>query len=115
CRQRRSTFGLEPASCSCTPPSDAGGIPLSWARASPADRPPPDRPPAAVPLAGMIQVSEARFEELVGEALDSLPEFLGRAMENVAVVVEPTAAGGRSLFGLYQGVPLTRRSPTSYS
>jgi predicted Zn-dependent protease with MMP-like domain len=63
----------------------------------------------------MIQVTEARFEELVGEALDSLPEFLGRAMENVAVVVEDTAADGRSLFGLYQGVPLTRRSPTSYS
>lgn len=63
----------------------------------------------------MIRVSEERFEELVGEALDSLPETFGRAMENVAVLVADTSPDGRSLFGLYEGVPLTHRSPTSYS
>lgn len=61
----------------------------------------------------MFMVSRQRFEELVGNALDSLPEELGRAMENVAVVVEGRAEG-RSLFGLYEGIPLTKRGPISY-
>ena len=66
-------------------------------------------------------MSEERFEELVADALDSLPEALGRAMENVAVTVQdwPTAeqlAGvSGTLFGLYQGVDLTRRSPLNYA
>ncbi len=55
-----------------------------------------------------------RFEQLVADALDSLPQELGAVMENVAVVVEGQAQG-RSLFGLYQGVPLTRRGPISYA
>lgn len=61
----------------------------------------------------MIEVTRERFEELVAEALDSLPEELGRQMANVAVFVEDHAEG-RPLFGLYQGVPLTRRGPMSY-
>ena len=59
-------------------------------------------------------VSRTRFEELLADALDSLPPQLGLAMENVAVVVEDHAEG-RSLFGLYEGIPLTRRGPTSYA
>ena len=55
----------------------------------------------------MIDVPVARFEELVGEALDSIPPELGQLMDNVAVFVED----GRSpnLLGLYHGVPLTKR------
>ena len=34
-------------------------------------------------------------------------------MENVAVIVEDHAEG-RNLFGLYEGIPLTRRGPLSY-
>ena len=48
------------------------------------------------------------FEELVADALDSLPEEFGEAMANVAVTVEEEAEG-RNLFGLYVGVPLTKR------
>jgi len=59
-------------------------------------------------------VTRERFEQLVADALDSLPPELGREMENVAVLVEDRAAG-RSLFGLYQGIPLTKRGPQSYS
>jgi predicted Zn-dependent protease with MMP-like domain len=55
-----------------------------------------------------------RFEQLVADALDSLPPELGSAMENVVVLVEDRAEG-RSLFGLYEGVPLTKRGPSSYS
>lgn len=70
----------------------------------------------------MVDVSRERFEELVAEALDSIPEELGRLMDNVAVVVEDrpgpdhraAAGGNRQLLGLYQGVSLTRRSPLSY-
>lgn len=61
------------------------------------------------------------FLELVREAVESLPEDIARAMDNVEIVVEPwptreqlLAAGiipGRgTLFGLYQGVPLTHRT-----
>jgi predicted Zn-dependent protease with MMP-like domain len=62
----------------------------------------------------VFSVSRVRFEELVADALDSLPPELGAEMDNVAVLVEDRAEG-RSLFGLYEGVPLTRRGPSSYS
>ncbi len=68
----------------------------------------------------MIDVTVERFEELVGEALDSIPEELARHMDNVAVVVEERPRPhqrprGGTLLGLYQGVSLTRRSPTNYA
>ena len=49
-----------------------------------------------------------RFEELVAEALDSIPEGLGSYMDNVAVFVEDQRRPG--LLGLYEGVPLTKRA-----
>jgi len=58
--------------------------------------------------ADVYRVSEQRFEELAGQALDSIPDSLARYMDNVAVVVEDRSEGHR-LFGLYQGVPLTQR------
>jgi predicted Zn-dependent protease with MMP-like domain len=58
-------------------------------------------------------VTRERFEALVADALDSLPPDLGTQMDNVAVLVEDRAVG-RSLFGLYQGIPLTSRGPSSY-
>jgi predicted Zn-dependent protease with MMP-like domain len=53
-------------------------------------------------------VSSERFEELVADALDEIPEELGRLMDNVWVTVEdvPEQPG---LLGLYNGVPLTAR------
>jgi predicted Zn-dependent protease with MMP-like domain len=68
-----------------------------------------------------VEVSRAEFEQLVADALDDLPEGLGRLMDNVAVLVQdwPTRdqVGGRpgTLLGLYQGIALTRRSPLSYA
>ncbi|MBX6342499.1 MAG: metallopeptidase family protein [Thermomicrobiaceae bacterium] len=61
----------------------------------------------------------AEFERLVAEALDDLPEQFLAALENVEVVVEDEPrrhqrerAGVRhgTLFGLYEGVPLTERT-----
>jgi predicted Zn-dependent protease with MMP-like domain len=61
----------------------------------------------------VIRVEPERFEEMVGDALDSLPDALGRLMRNVAVTVEH-APGPPGLLGLYQGVPLTSRT-TGYA
>ena len=62
------------------------------------------------------------FQTYVAEALETLPDEIKAMMSNVAVTVAeyPTEAQkrsvglgpGRSLYGLYQGVPLTQR--TSY-
>ena len=57
----------------------------------------------------MVEVEPARFEAMVGEALDGLPPELGRLMRNVAVVVEHDP-GPPDLLGLYRGVPLTERT-----
>ena len=61
----------------------------------------------------MFTVSNERFEELVAEAVDTIPARLRDAISNVAIIVEDEAEGG-NLFGLYQGVPLTRRTSLSY-
>ncbi|MEO3862112.1 metallopeptidase family protein [Acrocarpospora sp. B8E8] len=56
----------------------------------------------------MIEVSRNRFEELVSEALDTIPPELAKVMDNVVVVVvdDPPEQG---LLGLYTGIPLTER------
>jgi predicted Zn-dependent protease with MMP-like domain len=60
------------------------------------------------------------FEQLVAKALDELPEFFQEKLQNIEVVVAdwPTPAElqsvglkpGQLLLGLYQGVPLTKRT-----
>jgi hypothetical protein len=57
----------------------------------------------------MIDVEPGRFEDMVVEALDGLPEELGRLMQNVAVTVEHDP-GPPGLLGLYEGIPLTDRT-----
>lgn len=44
----------------------------------------------------------------MSDALDAIPEALGRHMDNVWVVVEERSRG-EDLLGLYEGVPLTER------
>jgi len=57
----------------------------------------------------MVEVEPERFEAMVTEALDGLPDDLGDLMSNVAVTVQHDG-GPPGLLGLYQGVPLTRRT-----
>ena len=57
----------------------------------------------------MVDVSRGRFEELVSDALDQVPEPLTRLMDNVVVLVEERDAGTPDLLGLYDGVALTER------
>jgi predicted Zn-dependent protease with MMP-like domain len=59
-------------------------------------------------------MSTDAFEQLVEEALDSLPDDLRAAVSNVAIVVEEEPPPGQPLLGLYQGLPLTRRG-SSYA
>ena len=66
------------------------------------------------------QFSPEEFEQLVAQALDELPGFFQEKLQNVEVVVAdwPTAdemkvvglQPGQLLFGLYQGIPLTKRT-----
>ena len=65
-------------------------------------------------MANMVTVSIEEFEELVANALDAIPEELRAAMDNVVVLVDDSSPPG-PLFGLYQGVPLTKRSRYSAS
>jgi predicted Zn-dependent protease with MMP-like domain len=56
----------------------------------------------------MVDVPVERFEELVADALDEIPEELWRLVDNVVVVVREGIEGS-SLLGLYDGIPLTDR------
>ena len=54
------------------------------------------------------------FEQLIQDALDSLPPELRSRLSNVEVVLEDEPPPGQPLLGLDQGVPLTRMT-SSYS
>jgi predicted Zn-dependent protease with MMP-like domain len=63
-------------------------------------------------------IEAEHFEQLVADAIDSLPDEFAMRLDNVGIVVsdEPTAEElasarvvGGTLFGLYHGVPQTQR------
>ena len=66
-----------------------------------------------------------RFEQLVVKAVESLPEEFITRLQNVDIVVEeratPAQTGrlsqdrGYTLLGLYEGIPLTKRSSSKNS
>jgi len=66
-----------------------------------------------------MKVTEEEFEELVTEAISTLPEKFRERMENILVVVESLPSqellremkikSPYGLLGLYRGVPYTRR------
>ena len=68
----------------------------------------------------MIDIpNDKEFEELVNKALDSIPQLYQDNLNNVAITIEdePSPAQRKqlalrcneTLFGLYEGIPLTRR------
>lgn len=67
----------------------------------------------------MIEVSDEQFEQIVADAMDQLEKQLADA-NNVGIVIadDPTEEqrerlklhGGQTLFGLYEGIPLTQRN-----
>ena len=54
------------------------------------------------------------FEQAVRDAIAVLPPELRDAMSNVEIVVDDDAPAESNVLGLYQGIPLTRRT-TSYA
>ncbi|GAB5078663.1 metallopeptidase family protein [Arthrobacter sp. AD-310] len=62
-----------------------------------------------------FRMSADEFEAAVTDALDSIPEKLARAMDNVAVFIEDDYVPGPGedpdtvLLGVYEGIPLTER------
>ncbi|WP_238009284.1 metallopeptidase family protein [Dactylosporangium sp. AC04546] len=57
-----------------------------------------------------MTMSKERFEELVGEALDDVPQELLDLMDNVVILVVDDPPGGEpDLLGLYEGYALTDR------
>lgn len=73
-------------------------------------------------MMGALRYNQDHFEQMVAEALDSLPEEILGWLDNVAIVIARTPTrdqlaqaglGPRDLlFGLYVGVPKTRRGFT---
>jgi predicted Zn-dependent protease with MMP-like domain len=57
----------------------------------------------------MVDVPAERFEDLVADAMDSIPDELWKLADNVAVVVREGTPGS-GLLGLYRGIPLTERN-----
>jgi len=67
----------------------------------------------------MYIVSDDEFINLIDQAFDTLPRAHRKAIKNVAIVYaeDPTEAqrerlqlaGYQTLYGLYEGIPLTRR------
>jgi predicted Zn-dependent protease with MMP-like domain len=58
-------------------------------------------------------MTSAEFDRMVERAFAGIPARFRNRMKNVALVVEPEPPpmpAGRTLLGLYQGRPLTRRS-----
>ncbi|HEX2052344.1 MAG TPA: metallopeptidase family protein [Actinomycetota bacterium] len=56
-------------------------------------------------------LSSQEFEDLVGEAMDELPDELLSRIANLEITIEdrPTSGEERDLLGLYEGIPLTDR------
>lgn len=58
-----------------------------------------------------IAMPPERFEALVDEALDEIPDELVRLVHNVVVLVEEEPPGGEpdDLLGLYDGIAITEK------
>ena len=63
-----------------------------------------------------MDIDDKEFEKITSEAIDAIPEKFIKGLNNVAIVIEdrPSREQVRKsrglLFGLYEGIPLTRRT-----
>lgn len=58
----------------------------------------------------MIAVSEQRFDDMVADALDKLPDDFARRLRNVVILVRDHNDEDPSILGLYEGVALPDRT-----
>ncbi len=67
----------------------------------------------------MLSISDEQFDQIISEAMDSLPPDRIAGLQNIAITYEdkPSAEqrknlqlrGDQTLYGLYEGTPLTQR------
>jgi predicted Zn-dependent protease with MMP-like domain len=57
----------------------------------------------------VVWVTQARFEELVGDVLDGLPKEMTAMLDNVVITVAERDPNEPTLLGLYHGIALTQR------
>ena len=72
------------------------------------------------PIEPGFYISRRRFEEIVTEAMEEIPETLWKVIDNLVMTVEEWPSRrqiesvglppGHTLLGLYEGVPLTKRT-----
>ena len=68
----------------------------------------------------MIEVTDGEFEKIISEVMDELPQEHIAGLDNVAIVYADVPTDEQreklqlrcdeTLFGLYEGIPLTRRT-----
>ena len=114
CRPSRNS----PSLISATTPSRAGILKLSLSRSviggpgryrqAPRRHQLPHRAPSLARLTPMEPIDTDAFEALVSDALGAIPDQLRAEMENVAIIIDDQSPPGR-LYGLYEGIPLTKR------
>ncbi len=73
----------------------------------------------------MHNVTDEEFEKLIARAIDELPEKYITGLKNVLITYEDVPspaqrkklklAGNQSLFGLYEGIPLTDRRGRNFA
>ena len=51
------------------------------------------------------------FDDVVREALDSLPPDIASGLRNVAIVIEDEDPSDPDLYGIFEGIPLTEGGP----
>lgn len=67
-----------------------------------------------------MHLSHDEFEQIVSQAIDAIPDRYFENLKNVAFVIENNPSleqrqklnlrGDQTLFGLYEGIPLTKRT-----
>lgn len=62
----------------------------------------------------MHEVTIEEFEELVSQGIDSLPDDMLEALDNVIFLVEDAPADGSEVLGVYEGFSLQERGDYGY-
>src|SRR5699024_1995999 len=58
----------------------------------------------------MVEVTEERFDEMVNDALDKIPDQFVAKMRNLVILVRDFNEDSPGILGLYEGVSLTERT-----
>ena len=71
----------------------------------------------------MLNISDEEFDKIISEAMDTLPEERIKGLQNILISYEDEPSdeqrkklqlrGSQTLFGLYEGIPLTKKASAS--